>query len=170
MLLRSLNTIMITFCILATVGVFFVAGCESDDSSSGTIIVSGGTDSDKEDPVDKDGNGDPVQPEPPDPVVVDGKLEKGSRVKVTNTIVDGVDKRLFIREDVGRDSDEIGSAADGATGTIVAGPVIGDDWIWFEVLWDDNGKVAFNEGHDCCFGWSAESDINDVVRYLTEIP
>ena len=153
---------------MATVSVFYFVGCDSDDSSSGPVSVTSGTDPDKtEDPVDPD----PVQPEPPEPVVVDGKLEKGSRVKVTNTIVEGEDKRLHIRNPAGIDEEKIiGSAAEGATGTIVDGPLIVDGWRWFEVLWDDNGKVAFNVGHDCCFGWSAEADKNNVVRYLTEIP
>ena len=168
MLIRTLNTLMTTICIFATVGAFFVIGCDSDDSASNNTLTPDKT----EVPVDPDPP-DPVQPDPdpdpPDPVPVDGKLEVGSRVKVTNTIVDGVDKRLHIRNPAGIESDIIGSAADGATGTIVDGPALGDGWTWFQVLWDDNGKVAFGAGHECCTGWSAETDRDNVFRYLTEI-
>lgn len=160
MLIRTLNTLITTICILATVGAFFVIGCDSDDSSSNNILTTGKT----EDPVDPD-----PEPEPPEPPAVDGKLEVGSRVKVTNTIVDGVDKRLHIRNPAGIEGDIVGSAADGATGTIIDGPLIGDGWSWFQVLWDNNGKVAFGAGHECCTGWSAETDRDNVFRYLTEI-
>lgn len=101
--------------------------------------------------------------------VIDGILERGSRVKVTNTIVNGVDKRLRIRNPAGIESPIIGSAAEGATGTILDGPGLGDGWAWWEIAWDDNGKVAFNEGQKCCIGWSAETDFDQNVRYLTEI-
>ena len=125
MLKRILNTMTLTICILATLGVFSVIGCDSDDSNSDNRpIIDGTTPDNEEDPED------PVQTDPtdPDPVDVDGKLEKGSRVKVTNTIVDGVDKKLRIRNPAGIDSEIIGSAADGATGTIIDGLQIGDGW------------------------------------------
>ena len=116
--------------------------------------------------------------DPNDPVVVedlpihkiiDGKLERGSRVKVTNTVVNGVDKRLSIRESAGIESPIIGSAAEGATGTILGGPGFDDGWTWWEIAWDDKGKVAFTEGENCCIGWGAETNFAQDVRYLTEI-
>ena len=121
---------------------------------------------------------DPVVADPDDPVVVedlpvhkiiDGILERGSRVKVTNTVVNGVDKRLPIRESTGIESPIIGSAAEGATGTILGGPNHSDGWTWWEIAWDDKGKVAFTEGENCCIGWSTETNFSQDVRYLTEI-
>ena len=110
-----------------------------------------------------------VMEEQPVHKVIDGILERGSRVEVTNTIVNGVDQRLSIREPAGIDSPIIGSAAEGTTGTILEGPSLGDGWTWWEIAWDDNGKVAFDEGHKCCIGWSAETNFAQDVRYLTEM-
>lgn len=116
---------------------------------------------------------DPNEPvvvgEPPVHKVIDGILERGSRVEVTNTIVNGTDKRLPIRKPAGIKSPIIGSAANGATGTILSRPVLGDGGAWWEIAWDDNGKVAFNEGDNCCIGWSAETNFDQNIRYLTEI-
>lgn len=101
--------------------------------------------------------------------VIDGKLERGSRVKVTNTIVNGVDKRLPIKGLAGIESPMTGSAANGATGTILSHPSHSDGSIWWEIAWDDNGKIAFNEGENCCIGWSPETNFAQDIRYLTEI-
>ncbi len=101
--------------------------------------------------------------------LVDGILQRGGRITVTNTIVDGVDKRLHIRNPEGIESEIIGSAAEGATGIILNGPALGDGWTWWEIAWDNNGKVDFNDGENCCIGWSAETNLDQNVRYLTEI-
>lgn len=101
--------------------------------------------------------------------VIDGILGRGNRVKVTNTIVNGVDKRLPIKNPAGIESPTIGSAADGAIGTILNGPVLDDGWTWWEIAWNDNGKVAFNQGENCCIGWSIETNFDQNVRYLTEV-
>lgn len=100
---------------------------------------------------------------------IDGKLERGSRVKVTNTIVNGVDKRLPIRGRPGIESPMIGSVANGAIGTILSHPSHGNGLIWWEIAWDDKGKIAFNEGENCCIGWSPETNFAQGIRYLTEI-
>ena len=121
------------------------------------------------DPVVVDPDDSVVVGKPPVHKVVDGILERGSRVEVTNTIINGIDKRLPIREPAGIESPIIGSAAIGATGTILSRPVLGDGGAWWEIAWDDNGKVAFNEGDNCCIGWSAETNFDQNVRYLTEI-
>ena len=126
-----------------------------------TVVIDDSGAADPEEPVNVEGL--PVHK------VIDGKLERGSRVKVTNTVVKGVDKRLPIRESAGVESPIIGSAAEGATGTILGGPNHDDGWGWWEIAWDDKGKVAFTEGENCCIGWSTETNFSQDVRYLTEI-
>ena len=79
-----------------------------------------------------------------------------------------MDKRLRIRNPAGIEEAIIGSTGDGATGTILNGPALGDGWTWWEIAWDNNGKVGFNEGEEYCIGWSAETDRYGNVRYLTE--
>ena len=96
----------------------------------------------------------------------DDRLRVGDRVKVTNT----GNLRLFIRDPPRFEKDRrnvIGSAADGATGTILEGPVHRDGFTWWRVEWDANEKVGFNEGVPCCIGWSAEVDGN--IKLLTKI-
>ena len=148
---------------------FFIVGCgEVEDEP--TVIPSSiplpgnGSTPDVDEPEDLTAE-DPPAEDPP----VDGILEKGSRVKVTNVVFQGEDKGLNIREDAGIESPIIGSAKKGATGTIIRGPGCCDGWIWWEILWDDNGKAVFEEDQECCFGWSAETNLDGNIRYLTEI-
>ena len=156
--------------VLSIVCVSFMIGCGVQEESPpneppNSIIIITKDDIPDVDPI----TGEPPPPEPVVPEPVDGILERGSRIKVTNTIVDDVDKRLRIRNPAGIESPIVGSAADGATGTILGGPAFGDGWKWWEIAWDNNGKVAFNEGKDCCIGWSAETSLDRNFRYLTEI-
>ena len=105
----------------------------------------------------------------PNNVVVNplnGVVEVGDCVIVTNTGV----KRLRIRNPPGVDQDIeniIGSAGDGATGTVIDGPMLGDGFAWWQIEWDANEKVGFNPGEPCCIGWSAEETL-DGIRLLTE--
>ena len=134
----KMNRLICLFIIPILLMLMFITGCGNDNNG----LVNGGT--------------------------PDGILEIGSRVKATNTLVSGVDEKLHIRESAGINSLIIGSAADGATGTILNSHDVGDGYKWWEISWDNNGNTAFYEEKQCCIGWSAETDLEGNVRYLLE--
>lgn len=119
-----------------------------------------GTDDPDEDDSDK-GEVVVTEPDPPEGLAI------GDRVIVQNAVsADGRTSGVRIRDtpEIDPNNHRDNWLFNGATGTVIGGPVEADDFTWWEIRWDAGQRedeIICND--DPCIGWSAEIINGSVI-------
>ena len=117
-----------------------------------------------DDPDEDDSDEDEIvvtEPDPPEGLAI------GDRVITQNTISDdGRTRGVRIRDtpEIAPDNHRDNWLFNGATGTVIGGPVEADNFTWWEIRWDagqGEDKIICND--DPCIGWSAEIINGSVI-------
>lgn len=102
-----------------------------------------------------------TEPDPPEGLAI------GDRVIVQNAISrDGTVRGVRIRDtpEIAPDNHRDNWLFNGATGTVIGGPVEADDFTWWEIRWDAGQaeeEIICNDNP--CIGWSAEIINGSVI-------
>ena len=108
-------------------------------------------------------------PQQPDPIVIPPissiqRFEKGDAVIVQNT----APSVLNIRGGAGLAWGKKGQVSDGATGTIIDGPVPKNGFIWWKIKWNDSNRVVWTNRPASNEAWCVEAI--DGTEYLALRP
>ncbi len=102
-----------------------------------------------------------TEPDPPEGLAI------GDRVISQNTISrDGTVRGVRIRDtpEIDPNNHRDNWLFNGATGTVIGGPVEADDFTWWEIRWDaGQGEEEIICNDNPCIGWSAEIINGSVI-------